>query len=296
VRRHGGEVLSGFAESVEPDDGGAFRVALTGGNLVVARRVLLAAGHPTETDERGTTLVRGLYASVADGHRVGAVIGSDLAGEDARDSARPSAGEVDWDRRYSGDRVWSGNPNGALVREVSGLDPGRALDVGAGEGADALWLAEHGWRVTASDISGRALARVASEADRRGLVVDCLLADANAPEPFEPGAFDLVTAQYASIPRTPDERAVHTLLRAVAPGGTVLVVSHDPEPMRVPIDPHTHSRAFDPDAYVRIDDVVAVLRSRRDWEIDVHERRARPPGAASSHHVDDIVLRACRAS
>jgi thioredoxin reductase len=275
---------------------------------------LRTAAHPTglgdvvESDMTGETHVPGLYAAgnvtdpsqqvlqaAANGSRVGAMISFSLADEDVRAAARPAANEIDWDERYGGDRMWSGNPNGTLVDQVSGLPPGRALDVGAGEGGDALWLAEHGWSVTASDISQRALARVAAEATRRGTPVECLHVDANALGAFDAGAFDLVSAQYASIPRTPDDRAVHNLLDAVAPGGTLLVVSHDLEPMRAPIDTHVHSRAFDPDAYVRVDDVAAVLARAASWEIQLHEKRPRPPGAASaSHHVDDIVLRARR--
>jgi SAM-dependent methyltransferase len=134
---------------------------------------------------------------------------------------------------------------------------------------------------------------VAAEARRRGLSVACLRIDANARDAYEAGAFDLVSAQYASIPRTPDQRAVQNLLDAVAPGGTLLVVSHDLEPMRAPIDTRTHSRAFDPDAYVRVDDFLAVLAQSSAWDVEVHEKRPRPPGAATaSHHVDDIVLRA----
>jgi hypothetical protein len=65
--------------------------------------------------------------------------------------------------------------------------------------------------------------------------------------------------------------------------------------MRAPIDTSTHSRAFDPDAYVRVDDVAAALAAQPSWKIEVHERRPRPKGAASdAHHVDDIVLRARR--
>ena len=184
-----------------------------------------------------------------------------------------------------------------LVRAWLHLEPGRALDVGAGEGGDAIWLAEHGWQVTASDVSRRALARVASEAERRGLPVECLHVDANAAGAYGSRAFDLVSAQYASIPRTPDGRGVRNLLDAVAPGGTLLVVSHDLEPMRQRIDTHEHSMAFDPDAYVRVDDVVAVLTGSAGWCIEVHEKRPRPPGhASSSHHVDDVVLRARRST
>jgi hypothetical protein len=83
------------------------------------------------------------------------------------------------------------------------------------------------------------------------------------------------------------------MLHAVAPGGTLLVVGHDLEPMRAPVDPAVHSRPFDPDAYVGVDDVADVLAISPGWDVEVHEKRPRPPGAASaSHHVDDIVLRA----
>ena len=210
--------------------------------------------------------------------------------------------------------MWSGRPNGSLVAELEGtapggapegtapggapdeLAPGRALDVGAGEGGDALWLAEQGWTVTASDISSRALERIGTEADRRGLRVECRQRDANALDAFETGAFDLVSAQYASIPRTPDGRGVRNLMDAVAPGGLLLVVSHDLEPMRQPIDTRSLSQAFDPDAYLRTDDFADALAGTPAWDVEVHEKRPRPPGAASAHHVDDVVLRARRRS
>jgi len=273
---------------------------------------LRPSAHPSglgdfvETDATGATAVPGLYAAgnvtdpsqqvlqaAADGSRVGAMISFSLAHDDIRAAARSSANETDWDHRYGDDHLWSGNPNGTLVNEISGLAPGRALDVGAGEGGDALWLAEQGWRVTASDISQRALDRVDAEAERRGLRVERHHADANALDAFERGAFDLVSAQYASIPRTPDGRGVRNLMDAVGPGGTLLVVSHDLEPMRAPTDALAHSRPFDPDAHVRVDDFAAALADASAWDIEVHEKRPRPAGAASaSHHIDDVVLRA----
>ena len=278
---------------------------------------LRTAPHPSglgdhlETDAGGATAIPGLYAAgnvadpsqqvlqaAADGARVGAMISFSLAEDDVRAAARPSANEADWDRRYSGEQMWSGNPNGTLVNEIDGAPPARALDVGAGEGGDALWLAERGWTVTASDISARALDRIEAEAASRGLRVDLHHADANALGAFPAEAFDLVLAMYASIPRTPDDRGVHNLLDAVAPGGVLLVVSHDLEPMRAPVDTRTHSRAFDPDAYVRTEDVADALAASPSFEVEVHERRPRPPGAAeaASHHVDDVVLRARRVS
>lgn len=263
-------------------------------------------GEIVERDATGATEVPGVYAAgnvtdpshqvlhaAADGSRTGAMISFSLAAEDVDAAARPSANAADWDHRYSGDTMWSGNPNGSLVKEMGGHTPGRALDVGAGEGGDAIWLAEQGWAVTASDISQRALDRVVAEAERRSLDMACHRADANAPDAYGTEAYDLVTAHYASIPRTADNRAVRNLVAAVALGGTLLVVSHDLAPMRAPIDTTSASRAFDPDAYVRVEDVAAALAESSDWVIETYDTRPRPAGAAS-HHVDDVVFRARR--
>jgi thioredoxin reductase/SAM-dependent methyltransferase len=327
LRAAGVEIVHGPVLRVVTEDGQVGGVELGDGTRLAADAVavgprfraraepfaglgLRTTPHPSglgdylETDATGATSVPGLYAAgnvtnpgqqvleaAAHGSRVGAMISSSLADEDVRAAARPSGNQVDWDHRYSGEHMWSGNPNGTLVHEVSELTPGRALDVGAGEGGDALWLAEQGWTVTASDISPRALERIAAAAERRGLRVERLLADANALTPFEAGRYDLVSAQYAAIPRTPDERAVRNLLAAVAPGGTLLVVSHDIAAMRAP----GHDRPFDPDAYVRVEDFAAALAGSSEWVLEVDEKRPRPPGAASaSHHVEDIVLRARR--
>jgi thioredoxin reductase/SAM-dependent methyltransferase len=263
-------------------------------------------GDVIEVDAIGATAVDGIFAAgsitdpgqqmlpaAAHGSRVGAAVAISLAEEDTQTAARPSGSVADWDHRYSGDPVWSGNPNGSLVAEVAGLTTGRALDVGAGEGADALWLAEQGWAVTASDISSRALDRIQTEAERRGLPVACDLVDANAREPFTRDGFDLVSAAYASIPRTPDLRGVHNILDAVAPDGTLVILSHDLEAMR---DPKHQHRPFDPDAYLHIDDFAAVLKATRGWTIEVNDKRPRPAGSASAaHHADDRVLRAHRA-
>ena len=264
--------------------GGVLNVDPTGETSVPG---IFAAGNATDPSQQ-------VLQAAANGSRVGAMISFSLAREDLRAAARPSANESDWDHRYGGAQMWSGNPNGSLVNEVSGLAPGRALDVGAGEGGDAIWLASRGWTVTASDISQRALERVGAEAARRGLPVECLRADANSLGAFGKAAFDLVSAQYASIPRTSDDRGVRNILDAVAPGGTLLIVSHDIEPMRAAVE-SGHPQAFDPDAYVRVEDFVAALDGSPGWDIELHEKRDRPAGAASaSHHVHDIVLRARR--
>ena len=266
-------------------------------------------GEAVGVDEMGATSVAGVYAAgnvaeptqqvldaAANGSLVGAMIALALAEEDLRAPTRTSFKEADWDRRYCGDRIWSGNPNGTLVVELESTPPGRALDVGAGEGGDALWLAERGWQVTATDVSSRALEGIEAEAEHRSLAVDTHHADANETGAFDDlGPFDLVTAFYASIPCTPEDRALRNVLQAVATGGTLLVVGHDLEPMRAPIDTRTQSRMFDAGAFVGVDDFARAVDAGPDWTIDVHEKRPRPAGAASaSHHVDDIVLRARR--
>lgn len=265
-------------------------------------------GEVVETGPTGETSVPGLYAAgnitdpshqvlqaAADGSRVGAMISFSLADEDLKAAVRPASGQADWEHRYGGEQMWSGNPNGTLVHEATRLTPGRALDVGSGEGGDALWLAEQGWQVTASDISRRALDRMEAEARRRGLTVRSHHTDANALDAFETAAFDLVSAQYASIPRTPDGRGVRGLLDAVAPGGRLLVVSHDVEPMRAKAHSSGQGILFDPDAYLRVDDFMTALTDSTSWDVEVCEKRPRPPGSASaSHHVEDIVLVARR--
>jgi thioredoxin reductase/SAM-dependent methyltransferase len=270
-------------------------------------------GDVVDIASTGETSVPGLYAAgnitdpsqqvlhaAAQGSWVGSMISFSLARDDLEAIGpeaieRPSAHQTDWDHRYHDAPMWSGNPNGSLVHEVADVDPGTALDVGAGEGGDAIWLAERGWRVTAADISQRAVDRVAQGAHERGLSVAAVRADANGPQPFHAETYDLVTAHYASIPRTADDRGIENLLAAVAAGGRLLVVGHDLEPMRQPIDTARQSRPFDPDAYVRVDDVAASIAGSPDWDIEVHEQRPRPPGhTAASHHVDDIVLRARR--
>jgi SAM-dependent methyltransferase len=204
-------------------------------------------------------------------------------------SARPALpDDLFWDEMYrSRDRVFSGAPNAVLVREITGLPVGRALDVGCGEGADALWLARHGWQVTAVDISETALRRAA--ADTAGLTdrVAWRHADLTVAPPA-PGAFDLVSVQYFPLRRTPEHTVLRGLLDAVAPGGTLLFATHDLADLTP--DPE---QGFDPDDYYRTDDLAAFLD--RDWTVVVSETRPRGgPAPAGTHHTHDSVLRARR--
>lgn len=135
-----------------------------------------------------------------------------------------------WEERYAGEeKIWSGNPNPQLVAEVTGLTPGRALDVGCGEGGDVTWLAQHGWRVTGADFAANGLERAARHASEAGVSerVDWWQVDARA---FDANGriFDLVTSHFLHVPDGGMVGVTGRLTRAVAPGGHLLVVGHAP--------------------------------------------------------------------
>jgi 2-polyprenyl-3-methyl-5-hydroxy-6-metoxy-1,4-benzoquinol methylase len=132
-----------------------------------------------------------------------------------------------WDERYAGrELIWSAEPNRFVVEQVTDLPAGRALDAGAGEGRNAVWLAERGWQVTAMDFSARGLDKARALADHRDVSIDTVQADLTTAE-VEVGAYDLVLVAYLHLPRT-RLAAVHAkLAAAVAPGGTMLIVGHD---------------------------------------------------------------------
>jgi SAM-dependent methyltransferase len=197
--------------------------------------------------------------------------------------------QAEWDKRYTErERLWSGQPNGALVAEVTGLTPGRVLDVGCGEGADSVWLAKGGWDVTALEVSGVALARAAGHARDAGVAIRWVHAGL-AEAKLAPASFDLVSAQYPALLRTPDAAAERALLEAVAPGGVLLLVHHAGMENQGVTD-----SGFDPADYVWPSMVTALLND--DWEIEINEQRPRvaPDGGAGAHHADDVVLRAHR--
>ena len=140
--------------------------------------------------------------------------------------------ELFWEEFYSNsDRVWSGNPNPILVREVAGLTPGTALDLGCGEGADAIWLARQGWRVTAVDVSAIALRRAAAHAVEAEVTDRIDWQQHDLASTFPVGTFDLVSAQFLHSPvHLPREAILQSAAMAVAPGGVLLVAGHANSP------------------------------------------------------------------
>jgi SAM-dependent methyltransferase len=133
-----------------------------------------------------------------------------------------------WDDRYSEtEQIWSGKPNVVLVEEVEGLTPGRALDLGSGEGGDAVWLAHRGWQVTAVDISTVALERAAKLATAQGVENRIDWQQHELGKSFPEGTFDLVSAQFLhSLGDFPREEILRTAAAAVAPGGILLIEGH----------------------------------------------------------------------
>ena len=192
----------------------------------------------------------------------------------------PPNSQAEWNARYlEKDQIWSGNPNSALVREASGLTPGTALDLGCGEGADAIWLADRGWAVTGIDISDVALDRARRHAAAAGVEVGFVLDDLTV----SPGSFDLVTSFFLHVPE-PElrERTLLVAAESVAPGGTLLVVGHSAT------SGHGH---LDLESAV---EVLALLRlAPEEWTVEIAADAPRPAGVGG--HTVDTVVRARRA-
>ena len=233
-----------------------------------------------------------LIASAAHGVRVGAWINAELASADAVRAVRTRRDEFfeqpAWEERYSGDKVWSGKANVQLQAEAADLAPGRALDVGCGEGGDALWLAERGWEVTATDFAEAALTRVTEHAAGAGLGdrVETRRIDVRTFEP-DGETWDLVTAHFVHLPDGGMVDVVRRLASAVAPGGTLLVVGHDPADLATGLR-HGHHTFMH-----TADQLLPALGD--EWEIEVCESRPRVqahPETGEDVEIADAVLRA----
>jgi SAM-dependent methyltransferase len=180
-----------------------------------------------------------------------------------------------WDERYgTADPVWSGQPNQRLVEQVADLRPGSALDLGCGEGADSVWLAEQGWTVLGADVSPIVIAKARTHAEQS------LPADVAARITWQAAdlltwvppsaAFDLASLQFLHLPLTVLTPVQARLADAVRPDGILLVVYHDHR------DTHgsRHHQEL-PEMFPTVDEVATALDPER-WEIELAEVQPRP--------------------
>ncbi len=132
-----------------------------------------------------------------------------------------------WDERHAArEPIESHRPDPSLAAVAVGLVPGRAIDLAAGDGRNAIWLAAHGWQVTAVDFSAVALDRARSAAEAAGATVHWVNADLLEWRP-DPGSFDLVALMFLHLPAHERVAVYAGAAEAVAPGGRLLVVGHD---------------------------------------------------------------------
>lgn len=204
--------------------------------------------------------------------------------------------EAFWDERYrSHSSLWSGNPNPHLIGQAADLTPGTALDAGSGEGADAIWLAQRGWQVTAVDLSAVALQRGITHAARAGAEIAERISWRHEDLAiWDPGLarYDLVSAQYLHLPGQPRDALFQRLAASVTPGGTLLIVGHHPSDLQT-----TMPRPPLPELYFTGDDIAAALDPRH-WDIITNAAAERPATDPDGHAVTthDTVLRARRRS
>ncbi|MFY1585348.1 class I SAM-dependent methyltransferase [Micromonospora sp. WMMD734] len=210
-----------------------------------------------------------------------------------------------WQRHWQptaghGPGSMAGNPpNPYLARETAGLAPGTALDAGCGAGAEAIWLATRGWRVTAVDIAAEALTRAADRASAAGLTgppIRWVQADLTD---WEPGVgFDLVATHYAH-PAMPHLAFYQRIGGWVAAGGTLLIVGHlhTPHSGGHGQAPHSggHGHHHPAEATVTLADITAGLDVAA-WEIRTAEEHHRAIPGPGGHTVTlhDVVVRATR--
>ncbi|HRA74688.1 MAG TPA: methyltransferase domain-containing protein [Propionicimonas sp.] len=198
-----------------------------------------------------------------------------------------------WEARYSGsDGVWSGRVNPTMAEVAADLPPGRALDLGCGEGGDVLWLAERGWQVTGVDISPTAVARGRAAAAAAGLPEGQVRFVADDLASFAAdGEYDLVTACFLQSPVELNRSGA--LVRAaarIAPGGHLLVVTHAaPPPWASALNHEHHPQQFlSPEQ-----EIAALALSDTDWQTvraEIRTRSATGPDGRSADLHDAVVL------
>ena len=192
-----------------------------------------------------------------------------------------------WEEHYTAKpQVWSGKVNTQLAEIVAELPGGRALDLGCGEGGDAVWLADHGWIVVAADVSTTALSRARAAAEARGVADRIEFQQHELTSSTPEGPFDLVSAQFLHSTLEMDRPAVlRRAAGAVAPGGTLLIVDHGAAP---PWASKMHHHEFpSPEAVVE-----GLALDPVQWQliqVDCVDRAVRGPDGEESTLVDNLI-------
>jgi SAM-dependent methyltransferase len=192
-----------------------------------------------------------------------------------------------WEEHYAAKpQVWSGHVNAQLADTAAELNGTRALDLGCGEGADAIWLAERGWRVVAVDVSATALGRARSAAESRGLADRIDFQQHDLTSSFPGGSFDLVSAQFLHSMVEMDRPALlGRAAAAVAPGGTLLIVDHAAAP---PWASKIHHHEFPTAESV----LTGLALDGAHWQrirVESVERSARGPDGEDATLVDNVI-------
>jgi SAM-dependent methyltransferase len=183
-----------------------------------------------------------------------------------------------WDERYAASElVWSAEPNRFVAEVCADLSPGRALDLAAGEGRNAIWLAQRGWTVTATDFSRVGLEKGRQIADRAGVADRIAWVVADATSTPWPDEHDLVVVAYLQLVEEERRSAHERAFAALQPGGILVVVAHDSTNLT-----EGTGGPQDPAVLMTADDVLADLAGH-DLDVLRAERVARPVGEATAY-------------
>ena len=193
-----------------------------------------------------------------------------------------------WEERYASvERLWSGRPNDWLPELATDWEPGTALEIGCGEGADVLWLAERGWQVIGLDLSATAIGRLTGQAERLGVASRVTGRVHDAGDGLPAGPFDLVTSFYVHGGHEPGSLDLMALLSdaaaRVAPGGHLLTAVHAVNPPW-----HTHHAR----TYTAAELLEGLAEATAGWEVVVGEERDRQatgPDGQEGYRADAVV-------
>lgn len=201
-----------------------------------------------------------------------------------------------WDGMYGEhERRWSGNPNAMLVEMVTGRRPGRAIDLGCGEGADSIWLAQQGWEVLGVDVSATALDRAANAARSEGVSDKITWVEADLSDWEPDGQFDLVSAFFFQSPiELPRERILNNLSKKIQVDGRLLVVGHAEWP---PWSKRAQTEAEGNEAPEPLPSASEVWESlnlkSNEWHLEICDDLARDatgPDGQTGELIDSVVL------